>query len=254
MNWQKIKEVFEKFLERWERFYSWIFGLATLPSNNAQAKRLLFLSYSWIAVLLFLTGFILAGKNPLKLLLPFSIYDLPNLDPRKDVVIYGSDGEGETFPIHRKVLLDGKDFRHDVLTLVGEVGESSYFDPSVPNDAVHFRNLKKLPNLQDSVIAIWKRGDLLILDMRKSTLEELLGEMKFRIDYTYASQMTEEEKSKEITRRKLSLLSSSFKAVERTLFENDPDLNRIEFKLGGEAEEIPGLVYSLTEIHLRNPK
>ncbi|EQA45304.1 hypothetical protein LEP1GSC050_2538 [Leptospira broomii serovar Hurstbridge str. 5399] len=251
MNWQKIKNVFRHIHARWEKFYAWIFSLSTLPANSSETRRLLFLTYSWILFLLFLTGFVLAGKNPLKLLVPFALYDLPNFDPRKSLIVYGSDGEGEIFTIHRKVLLDGKDFRHDVITLVGEVGEASFFDPSVPNDAVHFRNLKKLPNLQDSVISIWKRGDLLILDMRKSTLEDLLSEMKFRIDYTYASQMSEEEKSREITRRKLALLSSSFLAVERTLFENYPELNRIEYRLGGEQEEIPGLNYSLTESHLR---
>ncbi|GBF40327.1 LIC_10740 family protein [Leptospira johnsonii] len=253
MNLQKIKEIWNRFLTRLDTFYTWIFELATRAADSKESKRILFLTYSWIIVLLFLTGFILAGKNPLKLLVPFTLYDLPNLDHRKEIVIFGSDGEGEVFPVKRKVLLTGEDFRHDVITLVGEAGESSYFDPTVPNASAQFRNLKKLPNLQDSVISIWKRGDVLILDMRKSTLENLLSDMKFRIDYTYASQMTEEQKTAEIERKKLVLLSSAFLAVEKTLFENYPDLNRIEYKLGGEAGDLPGLSYLLSSSHSRQP-
>lgn len=251
MNWQKIKEVWAKIVVRWETFYNWVFGLATTPPDSAESKRVLFLTYSWITVLLFLTGFILSGKNPLKLLVPFTLYDLPNFDPRKEVVIFGSDGEGEVFPVKRKVLLTGEDFRHDLITLVGETGEASYFDPSVPNASAQFRNLKKLPNLQDSVIAVWRRGDLLLLDLRQSTLEGLLADMKFRIDYTYASQMTEEQKSAEIDRKKAVLLSSSFIAVEKTIFENYPDIQRIEYRLGGELADLPGLTYSLSSSHSR---
>ncbi|PJZ64359.1 hypothetical protein CH371_18230 [Leptospira wolffii] len=251
MNWQKIKEVWAKVVVRWETFYNWIFGLATTPPDSAESKRVLFLTYSWIIVLLFLTGFILSGKNPLKLLVPFTLYDLPNFDHRKETVIYGSDGEGEVFPVKRKVLLTGEDFRHDVLTLIGETGESSYFDPSVPNASAQFRSLKKLPNLQDSVISIWKRGDVLLLDLRRSTIEGLLADMKFRIDYTYASQMTEEQKEVEIARKKSVLLSSAFLAVEKTLFENYPEIHRIEYRLGGEPGDIPGLTYSLSTSHNR---
>ncbi len=252
MNWRKIKEIWAKILVRWETFYAWIFGLATTPADSPESKRVLFITYSWLIVLLFLTAFVLAGKNPLKLLVPFTLYDLPNFDPRKETVVFGSNGEGEVFPVKRKVLLTGKDFRHDVITLVGETGESSYFDPTVPNASSQFRNLKKLPNLQDSVIAVWKRGDVLLLDLRKSTLEGLLAEMKFRIDYTYASQMTEEQKVAEIARKKMVLLSSSFLAAEKTLFENYPEISRIEYRLGGEQEDIPGLTYSLSAAHTRN--
>ncbi|TGL60498.1 LIC_10740 family protein [Leptospira sarikeiensis] len=251
MNWQKIKEIWDRLVAYFNTFYAWVFGLATRAADSGESKRILFLTYSWIIVLLFLTGFILAGKNPLKLLIPFTLYDLPNMDPRKEIVIYGSNGEGEVFAVKRKVLLSGEDFRHDVLTLVGETGESSYFDPTVPNASAQFRNLKKLPNLQDSVISIWKRGDLLILDLRKSTIENLLSDMKFRIDYTYASQMTEEQKSAEIERKKLVLLSSAFLAVEKTLFEHYSDLNRIEYRLGGEQADLPGLTYLLSSVHSR---
>ncbi|TGK06633.1 hypothetical protein EHO59_00370 [Leptospira semungkisensis] len=249
MNLQKIKKIWAAILARWEAFYAWIFSLATRPSDSPESKKALFLTYSWIIVLLFLTGFILAGKNPLKLLVPFTLYDLPNFDPRKEAVVFESDGEGQVYPVKRRVLLTGEDFRHDALTLIGETGESNYFDPSVPNASAQFRNLKKLPNLQDSVISIWKRGDLLILDLRKSTLENLLSEMKFRIDYTYASQLSEDQKTAEISRKKLLLLSSAFLAVEKTLFENFPEITRIEYRLGGEVSDLNGLTYSLSTSH-----
>ncbi|PJZ68160.1 hypothetical protein CH373_17045 [Leptospira perolatii] len=255
MNWQKIKEGFRKVWDpisaRWAALYGKIFQIATLPVSSPEGKRILFLTYSWILVSLFITGFVLAGKSPFKLLIPFSLYDLPNSDPRKEVTLYGSDGEGSVSPIRRKVLLTGDDFRHDALSLIGEVGESSYFDHTVGQSSNQFKSLKKLPNLQFSVIALWKRGNVLIIDLRKSSLEDILSEMKFRIDYTYASQMTEEAKSSEINRRKLALLSSAFLAAEKTLFENFPDLQTIEYRLSGQLDQISGLSYSLNEKHVR---
>ncbi|MDV6235977.1 N-acetylmuramoyl-L-alanine amidase [Leptospira ellisii] len=261
MNWQKIKEsgiavrdaVWEALKIAGEKInlgYQWLFRTAT---EDGVSRKTVFLTYSWIGVVLFFTSFILAGHNPFVTLVPFSLYEVANRDPRSEITIYGSDGERNVFPVRRKVLWEGDEFRHKTLTLIGEIGESSYFDKTVESGkGEHYKNLKRLPEIQYAVKSVWKRGNGLILDLRKSTLQEIVSGMKFRIDYTYAQQMSEEQKQREIVRKKMALLDSTFLALEKTIFENFQDVQSVEYKLDGLSEAIPGMEYSLDSQHKRN--
>ncbi|MBM9578322.1 N-acetylmuramoyl-L-alanine amidase [Leptospira sp. 201903070] len=262
MNWQKIKESAIAIKDAaWEAIkaagvkinlgYLWLFRTAT---EDGVSRRTLFLTYAWIGVILFFTSFILAGHNPFITLVPFSLYEVGNRDPRTEITIYGSDGERQVFPVRRKVLLEEDEFRRKTMTLIGEISESSYFDKAFASGkGEHYKNLKRLPEIQYAVKAIWKNGNTLILDFRKSTLQEILSGMKFRIDYTYVQQqMKEEDKQKEIARKKMALLDSTFIALEKTVFENFSDIQSVEYRLDGLPETIPGMEYSLNLSHKRN--
>lgn len=199
MNWQKIKEsastikntISEAVVEKINQGYLWLFRTA---SEDGVSRKTLFLTYSWIGVVLFFTSFILSGNSPFITLVPFSLYELGNRDHRTEITIYVSDGERQVFPVRRKVLLEDEEFRHKTMTLIGEISESSYFDKTLEGGkGEHYKNLKRLPEIQYAVKAIWKNGGTLILDFRKSTLQEILSGMKFRIDYTYAQRMNDDE-------------------------------------------------------------
>ncbi len=92
----------------------------------------------------------------------------------------------------------------------------------------------------------------MILDFRKSTLQEILSGMKFRIDYTYARRMNDEVKQKEIARKKMALLDSTFLALVKTVFEYFQDIQSVEYRLDGLSENISGMEYSLDLSHKRN--
>ncbi|PJZ58979.1 LIC_10740 family protein [Leptospira barantonii] len=262
MNWQKIREsaiairdaaweAIKATGEKINQGYLWLFRTAT---EDGVSRKTLFLTYAWIGVVLFFTSFILAGNSPFVTLVPFSLYEVGNRDPRTTITIYGSDGERQVFPVQRKVLLEDEEYRHKTMTLIGEISESSYFDKTLESGkGEHYKNLKRLPEIQYAVKAIWKNGGVLILDFRKSTLQEILSGMKFRIDYTYVQQnMKEEDKQKEIARKKMALLDSTFLALEKTVFENFSDVQSLEYRLDGLSERIPGMEYSLDSTHKRN--
>ncbi|EKR43287.1 hypothetical protein LEP1GSC107_1444 [Leptospira interrogans serovar Grippotyphosa str. UI 12769] len=261
MNWQNIKEsantikdtIWEAALiavEKINQGYLWLFRTA---SEDGVSRKTLFLTYSWIGVVLFFTSFILSGNSPFITLVPFSLYELGNRDHRTEITIYVSDGERQVFPVRRKVLLEDEEFRHKTMILIGEISESSYFDKTLEGGkGEHYKNLKRLPEIQYAVKAIWKNGGTLILDFRKSTLQEILSGMKFRIDYTYARRMNDDEKQKEIARKKMALLDSTFLALEKTVFENFQDIQSVEYRLDGLSENISGMEYSLDLSHKRN--
>ncbi|EQA61565.1 LIC_10740 family protein [Leptospira alexanderi] len=261
MNWQKIKKpaiairdaIWKKIKTAGEKInqgYLWLFRIAT---EDGISQKTLFLTYAWIGIILFFTSFILTGNSPFITLIPFSLYDVGNRDHRTEITLYASDGERRVFPIRRKVLLENEEFRHKTMTLIGEISESSYFDKTLTNDkGEYYKSIKRLPEIQYAVKAIWKNGGILILDFRKSTLQEILSEMKFRIDYTYARRMNENEKQKEIVRKKMALLDSTFLALEKTIFENFQDIQSVEYRLDGLSESIPGMEYSLNLSHKRN--
>lgn len=167
MNWQNIKEsastikntIWEAILKAVEKInqgYLWLFRTA---SEDGVSRKTLFLTYSWIGVVLFFTSFILSGNSPFITLVPFSLYELSNRDHRTEITIYVSDGERQVFPVRRKVLLQDEEFRHKTMTLIGEISESSYFDKTLEGGkGEHYKNLKRLPEIQYAVKATWKNG------------------------------------------------------------------------------------------------
>ncbi|HNO26223.1 MAG TPA: hypothetical protein PKK94_24800, partial [Leptospiraceae bacterium] len=64
-------------------------------------------------------------------------------------------------------------------------------------------------------------------------------------------QAKEEKKKKRAKELKRELLSSGFLALEKTIFANFKDIDRIEYRLNGKIKNFPELEYSLTETKKR---
>lgn len=231
----------------YERFYR-----IGISGPRPDDRIFLFFFLSWSFLFLFLVSFLLAGKNPYALLFP-SGYDAAwGSDPRQLIEVYGADGDNNIVPVKRSVLLEKDDFRHNVYTLIGEVGSPVFFASDTVDSGLDFQNLERLLNLQMATNILWKRGSECIWDLRMSTIEEILKNQKFRIDYTYQTGLSETEKRELLQKRKLNVLANTLKSVERTLFANFSDLNSISYRIDGNVRQIEGLEYDMTVPHFRS--
>lgn len=233
--------------------------------SETKDKKFLFLFFLGLFFALFFLTFFLIGKNPYSLLIPFSLYDshLFLYDKRSKVIIFLSDGKGSFFPVQRKLIKTGS-LREDIKKLVIEISEPPYYEMEYSN----FDNLqltyKKLPNIHFALIQVWTLGDNIILDFRESTLKDEMENQRVRIDTgTYqieeqtetgnlAQEKLQEDKTKlALEKMKKDLLTYSFIALEKTLFENFPQIKRIEYRLNGQKKDFEDLEYKLSEIHER---
>lgn len=226
-------------------------------------RKYYFLFFSTIITLNFILGFLLTEKNPLSLLIPFSFFelDLPISDKRIPVRIYLSDGSGDVFPSDRRVFLVEDDFRKKIITLATEISRPPYYEVEENLSKKDLKiNLKKLPNLHYAIRAIWMVKDTLILDFRSSSIEDEIREMKVRVeskiyDIKEEKDVNEENLSdleviaarnkEEVLKKKFILLDSSFSALEKTLFDNFPEIKKIEYRLDGGLKSLPGMSYDL---------
>lgn len=232
--------------------------------SRSGTKKFYFLFFSTIITLNFLLGFLLTEKNPLSLLVPFSFFelDLPISDKRIPARVYLSDGNGNVFPSDRKVYLGEGDFRKKIITLSTEISRPPYYEVEENLSKKDLNtNLKKLPNLHYALRAIWILKDTLILDLRTTSIEDEIREMKVRLetkvyDIKEEKDVNDEKLSdieiiaarnkEEILKKKLILLDSSFIALEKTLFDNFSEINKIEYRLDGNIKNYPGMSYLLS--------
>ncbi len=258
MLWQKIKLTFKNSIEFVKGLFSNIFSEATGETTNNQF-RFFFLSAS-IAILFFIV-FILIGKNPITLLIPFSFYDLPSLDKRTNVILYVSDGKSNLLKSKRKVLLTENDLKKNLNIIIGELSQPPYEDVIESVEENVFP--KKLPDLRSPIIAAWllDSNKKLILDLDENSIYKELSSIKVKLevneDSIFDKQNREEEalekkREEEVRLARVKVLNTALLALEKTIFENFPSIETLEFKLNGHSKELSGLEYKLNEIRKRN--
>lgn len=258
MFWQKIKSAFQKSIGFVKELFSSIFLEATGETKNIRF-RFFFLSSS-IALLFFIV-FILIGKNPLSLLVPFTLYDLPSLDKRTSVTLYVSDGKSNLLKSKRKVLLAENELKKNLRIIIGELSQPPYEDIIESPEENVFP--KKLPDLRSPIIAMWflDSDKKLILDLDEESIQRELALIKVKLevneDSIFDKQSREEEaqvkkREEDVQIARTRVLNTALMALEKTIFENFPSIESLEFKLNGHTKDFSGLEYKLTEIKKRN--
>lgn len=211
--------------------------------------RFLFYYLSWFFAILLITGFALVGRNPFRLLLPYSVFSLPKIDSRKSVPIYLSNGQKKLVAAKRKLQWQN-DTRQNILALIGEIGKSPFYEMDTKNDALQLNeDLKKLTNLQTSVRVLWllTNNKRLVIDLRQQTILQELKALKFRVK----GAKTPEEREQIEQQTKYNILHSTFLAIEKTIFANFKEIQTIEYRLDGRQEKMVKLDYDLSIIHKR---
>jgi len=263
MQKEKITEIIHILKTVYPNFYD-------KATQNSGTKKFYFLFFSTVITLNFFIGFYLTEKNPYSLLVPLTFFelDLPLADKRENAKIYLSDGSGNVFPSDRKVLLNKNDFRNSIQTLAIEISRPPYYETEENFSKKDLNvNLKKLPNIHYSIISIWKlNNDTIILDLRESSLTSEIEKMKVRIEKnTYEikeekdadsghlvdTKEKDESDKQELIKIKMDLLNSAFLALEKTIFDNFSDINKIEYRLDGVKKSYEKLQYDLTTEKMR---
>jgi len=258
MLWQKIKSGFNTSIGFLKNLFSKIFLEATGETKNNQF-RFLFLASS-LAILFFIV-FILVGKNPFSLLVPFNFYDLPSVDRRTNVTLYVSDGKTNLLKSKRKVLLADNDIRKNLNIIVGELSQPPYDDIIETTEENVFP--KKLPDLRSPIIAVWllDSDKKLILDLNEASIQKELSSIKIKLEATEESvddkknqeeESIEKKRLEELQAARVKVLNTALRALEKTIFENFSTIETIEFKLNGVSKDFAGLEYKLTEVKKRN--
>jgi hypothetical protein len=258
MLWQKIKSGSKTGFGFLRDLFSKIFLEATGETKSNQF-RFFFLASS-LAILFFIV-FILVGKNPFSLLVPFNFYDLPGIDRRTNVTLYVSDGKTNLLKSKRKVLLTENDVSKNLNIILGELSQPPYEDVIETTEENVFP--KKLPDLRSPIIASWllDSDKKLIIDLNEESIQKELSSIKIKLevneDSLYDKQNREEEaiekkKLEELQSARVKVLNTALLALEKTIFENFSTIETIEFKLNGHSKDFAGLEYKLTEVKKRN--
>jgi hypothetical protein len=257
MFWQKIKLYLKNVNVFLKELFSKIFSEATGETKSNQF-RFFFLSTS-LAILFFII-FILVGKNPFNLLVPFSVYDLPSPDRRTTVTLYVSDGKSNLLKSKRKVLL-ADEITKNLNIIIGELSQPPYEDVIETTEENVFP--KKLPDLRSPITAMWliNSDKKLILDLNELSIQKELSNIKIKLEVTEEDQeekqkreeeTVEKKKLEELQAARLKILNTALSALEKTIFENFKNIETVEFRLNGMSKDIAGLEYKLTEIKKRN--
>lgn len=257
MLWQKIKLNFKRIIVFLQELFSKIFREATGETKSNQF-RFFFLSSS-VAILFFII-FILVGKNPFSLLIPFSVYDLPSPDRRTTVTLYVSDGKTNLLKSKRKVLL-ASDIRKNLNIIIGELSQPPYDDVIETTEENVFP--KKLPDLRSPISVMWllDSDKKLILDLNEASIQKELSTIKIKLEVTEENQedkknqedeVIEKKKLEELQAARLKILNTALSALEKTIFENFSNIETLEFRVNGLNKDIAGLEYKLTEVKKRN--
>lgn len=258
MFWQKIKSG----LKGIKTFIQTLFKkLLTETESETKDRKFLFFFFSSFLCVIFFLIFILAGKNPFTLLIPFELYDLPASDKRTSVNLFLSDGHGDIVKSNRKVLLFDNDIRKNLHNLIGELSQPPYEDKVESTDLNAFP--KKLPNIRNSINVFWllDNNSRLVIDLNQSSIIKELSEIRIKNTVNVEESIFDEEKPEgkenlkktEETKeeKRMEILNTTLLALEKTVFENFPTIKTIEYKLDGKESDYPGLKYKLTEIKKR---
>ena len=230
-------------------------------------RKFFVLTVAWGSFAFFVSFVVLVGSNPLKLFVPFSLYDSIHWDSREEFKIYISDGLYDVREVKRKILFSGND-REKVKTLIHEVGSPPFLE-----DTLGLQNAKKLPNLRNALLGIWflDNGKRLVIDWNLREVDLELARFRsigyFRADddadeeddiktnektsyYDRESKEEREKRERDIEERKRKILFSVFTTIEKTLFANLP-ITTLEFRLNGKKKPYPNLEYDLTATKTR---
>ena len=63
---------------------------------------------------------------------------------------------------------------------------------------------------------------------------------------------SKKKREEEVRLARVKVLNTALLALEKTIFENFPSIETLEFKLNGHSKELSGLEYKLNEIRKRN--
>lgn len=247
----------------WKKFYSIATG-----ENQENSRRFIFLYFSWIVFLLFLSLSFLVEKSPFNLLLPFQVFSLPVDDSRGMGVIYVSDGEANIYPSDRKIFLQN-DNKEDIREIIEEVGRPPHFSTGFKEGDPFFgAKLKKLPNLSIALISVWlvDDGKKVIIDFSSSELERELAKFRFaksKIEeaedeetelmdtesyYSAPSNFIDAKTLKEIEEKKVLIMGLALKAIRSSIQANLTNVQNIEFRLDGKKDNFIGLFKPFSEI------
>lgn len=255
---QKIKNLFLKLISFIKETYNLIFEESFNEKIN---KKFLIIYFSIVLSILFFFAFYLVKVNPIQLLVPFSLFDLPKIDSRVEKSIYVSDGKNSVLKIKRKILISDEPREKKLKVLVSEIAKSSTENILESKEENLFP--KKTLNLSDSLISSWFIDDSkkLILDFNEENLKLELSKLRAKTisseEETIFDKKTPEqekiykEEILKLNQSKLLKLEISFLALEKTIFENFKELESIEFKLNGISKDFPELDYKLLETKKR---
>lgn len=261
----------ESVFARFQVFGSWTKGqwikLYNIGTDQVSqgSRQFLFLYFSWIIFLIFLSFSFLAEVNPFRLLYPFQVFSFPVRETRSYLPIYVSDGETGIFKTSRYIWKDEEDLYLTLRNLIEEIGRPphySEFDESESKDRFLGATLKKLPNLSPAVISFWIREKTLIVNLSGSHLESELSKYRFAKSTNYDDLEGEEEVEtvssiesyysppvnfvdgktlKELEEKKARVLNLVRHAIEKTILANFPNLEKVEFRVDGKRSEPKGL-------------
>lgn len=258
-----IKRFWAFALNNWKKFYSIATG-----EKQENPRRFLFLYFSWIVFLLFLSLSFLVEKSPFTLLLPFQVFSLPVDDPRTMGVIYVSDGEANIYASDRKIFLQNN-VKEDVREIIEEVGRPPHFSAGFKEGDPFFgAKLKKLPNLSIALISVWlvDDGEKAIIDFSSSELEKELAKFRFaksKIEeaeedeaelmdtesyYSPPSDFIDAKTLKEIEEKKVLILGLALKAIQQSILANITEVEKLEFRLDGKKDNFIGFFKPFSEI------
>ena len=229
--------------------------------SNNKNKRFLFSFFVVSISTIFLVFFYLIKKNPLELLIPFHLFDLPQIDKRTQKSLYILDGKGNTLKVNRKVLIESNVLNKNLDVIISELSKPPYDDKIDSQDETVFP--KKTINLKNALVIKWllDNNSRLILDFKEEYLQLELKNIKTKSvldeEESIFDRKTPEQETKlkaELEKNnsiKMKTLELSFICLEKSIFENFPEIQSIEYKLNGKTKNFSNLIYDLREVRKR---
>lgn len=166
--------------------------------------------YGWITFIVFISFSILAGINPFKLLVPFSVFSLPLKDGRSLKKIYISDGETKLIETNR-LLFFPSDLQDNIREIIEEVGRTPQYSINEENWKNWNTPFKKLPNLTPALKVIWiqKDGKEIILDFIKEIVDKELSKYTNPSEWVSIQEIDEDNQDTKSYYKKSNFLGES---------------------------------------------
>ncbi len=250
-----LREKTKILLKAWKNFYSLV-----LDEEKEIPPRFFFLYFSWIFFLVFLSFCFLSERNPFQLFLPFEVFEIPKSDPRKESIVFVSDGEQRIYPSKRLVFRK-KEIKEDIRGLVEEVGRTPAVSDLGAGSGIQ---LKKLPNLGIALLSIWvpKGRDLIILDFHSSEVQREIAKFRFakklmledteRVEDTESyygppADFRDSKNQENLEEKKSAILKLTLQAIAETIRANYPEYKRVEYRLDGIRNTCGGIFRGFCE-------
>jgi hypothetical protein len=250
------------YLKKLKNFIGNLYNAILNESYSEQKnKRFLFSFFAVSISIIFLVFFYLIKKNPLELLIPFHLFNLPQIDKRTQKSLYILDGKGDTLKVNRKILIESNILSKNIDTIISELSKPPYEDKIESQDETVFP--KKTVNLKNALIIKWlvENNSRLILDFKEEYIQLELKNIKTKSvldeEDSIFDRKTPEQEAKlkaELEKNnsiKMKTLELSFICLEKSIFENFPEIQSIEYKLNGRTKNFSNLSHDLREVRKR---